>query len=93
LSKPENLDNPARFEELMHELELLSDEDSQEDRVFFSDLFHELFTLFSRLSAMITLILEMRNFSMLYLTWARNMRRALNSETGVQTGFRGILFI
>ncbi|MCJ8497977.1 AarF/UbiB family protein [Chryseobacterium salipaludis] len=46
LSKPENLDDPARFEELMHELELLSDEDSEEDRVFFSDLFHELFTLF-----------------------------------------------
>ncbi len=46
MSKPENLDDPARFEELMHELELLSDEESQEDRVFFSDLFHELFTLF-----------------------------------------------
>ena len=42
LAKVENLMNPAFFEQKLYELEILKPEDSSEEKVFFSKLFHEM---------------------------------------------------
>ncbi len=48
LAKPENIDNPAIFEEKLYALEILKEEDSEAEKVFFSKLFHEMLSLFTQ---------------------------------------------
>ena len=48
LAKVENLMNQAFFEQKLYELEILKPEDSSEEKVFFSKLFHEMLELFTR---------------------------------------------
>lgn len=48
LAKKENLDNPAIFREKLHLLEILREEDSAQEKEFFSKLFYELLELFTR---------------------------------------------
>ena len=48
LAKVENLMNQAFFEQKLYELEILKAEDSSEEKVFFSKLFHEMLELFTR---------------------------------------------
>ena len=48
LAKKENLDNPEIFLEKLHLLEILREEDSAQEKEFFSKLFYELLELFTR---------------------------------------------
>lgn len=48
VSKKETLENKALFNEKLIELEIIKPEDSQEEIRFFSQLFHELLSLFTR---------------------------------------------
>lgn len=47
LIRPENIDNPEIFTQKMFELEILRKDDSPEELAFFSQLFHEMISLFS----------------------------------------------
>ena len=48
LAKPENIHNPEVFLEKMYALEILKKEDSPEEIKFFSELFHEMLSLFTQ---------------------------------------------
>lgn len=48
LAKPENINNPDVFMEKMYELEILRSDDSPEEVKFFSELFHEMLSLFTK---------------------------------------------
>lgn len=48
LAKPENINNPEVFLEKMYALEILKEEDSAEETKFFSELFHEMLSLFTK---------------------------------------------
>lgn len=48
LAKKEIIDNPKAFTEKMYELEILREDDSKEELAFFSDMFHELLSLFTK---------------------------------------------
>lgn len=48
LAKSENLHNKAFFENKLYELEILRIQDSAEEKVFFTKLFHEMLELFTR---------------------------------------------
>ena len=48
LAKPENIYNPDVFMEKMYELEILRSDDSPEEVKFFSELFHEMLSLFTK---------------------------------------------
>jgi len=48
LTKAETLADKNLFENEMYKLEILKQEDSQEEKEFFSNMFHELFSLFSK---------------------------------------------
>ncbi len=48
LAKPENINNPEIFLEQMYALEILKEEDSPEEVKFFSELFHEMLSLFTK---------------------------------------------
>ncbi|PHQ28244.1 ABC1 kinase family protein [Leeuwenhoekiella nanhaiensis] len=48
LADPENINNPEVFTEKMFELEILREEDSPEELKFFSELFHEMLSLFTQ---------------------------------------------
>lgn len=48
LAKPENINNPEVFLEKMYALEILKKEDSPEETKFFSELFHEMLSLFTQ---------------------------------------------
>lgn len=48
LAKVENLMNQEFFEQKLYELEILKTEDTSEEKVFFSELFHEMLELFTR---------------------------------------------
>ncbi|MGB6269816.1 MAG: AarF/UbiB family protein, partial [Olleya sp.] len=48
LAKKEIIDNPELFSEKMYELEILRQDDSKEEIAFFSDMFHELLSLFTK---------------------------------------------
>ncbi len=48
LANPENIDNPAIFREKMYELEILKKEDTPEETAFFSALFYEMLSLFTK---------------------------------------------
>lgn len=47
LAIPENIDNPEFFRTKLYELEILREDDSAEEIDFFSDLFHEMLSLFT----------------------------------------------
>ncbi len=48
LAKPENINNPDVFLEKMYALEILKEEDSPEETKFFSELFFEMLSLFTK---------------------------------------------
>lgn len=48
LAKPENIANPAYFEEKLFELEILRKDDSKEELDFFRAMFHEMLSLFTQ---------------------------------------------
>lgn len=48
LAKPENINNPKVFTEKMLALEILKEDDSDEEFKFFSELFHEMLSLFTQ---------------------------------------------
>lgn len=48
LANTENLNNKAFFTEKMYELEILKPEDTKEEVAFFSQMFHELLTVFTK---------------------------------------------
>ncbi|MCG2431783.1 ABC1 kinase family protein [Aequorivita xiaoshiensis] len=48
LAQPENINNPRIFSEKMYALEILKKEDSPEEIKFFSELFHEMLSLFTK---------------------------------------------
>ncbi|WP_028281834.1 ABC1 kinase family protein [Olleya marilimosa] len=48
LAKPEVINNKILFTEKMYELEILREEDTQEELDFFSSMFHELLSLFTK---------------------------------------------
>jgi len=48
LAKPENINNPDVFMEKMYELEIIRSDDSPEEVKFFSELFHEMLSLFTK---------------------------------------------
>jgi predicted unusual protein kinase regulating ubiquinone biosynthesis (AarF/ABC1/UbiB family) len=48
LAKKENLENPAFFKSKLYELEILRTDDSPEETEFFTEMFHELLSLFAR---------------------------------------------
>ncbi|MFY7988672.1 MAG: ABC1 kinase family protein [Flavobacterium sp.] len=48
LAKKENLNNPAFFQSKLYELEILRKEDTKEEVEFFTEMFHELLSLFAR---------------------------------------------
>ncbi len=48
LAKPENINNSDVFMEKMYELEILRNDDSPEEVKFFSELFHEMLSLFTK---------------------------------------------
>lgn len=47
LAKRENIANDAIFTEKLHELEILTDLDSADERIFFRDLFREMLSIFT----------------------------------------------
>ena len=48
LAKPECIENPAIFEKKLYELEILREDDSKEELVFFRAMFHEMLSLFTQ---------------------------------------------
>ncbi|NHN24244.1 AarF/ABC1/UbiB kinase family protein [Flavobacterium jejuense] len=48
LAKKQNIDNPVFFEQKLYELEILKPEDTATEKVFFSNLFHEMLSLFTQ---------------------------------------------
>lgn len=48
LAKPEVIDNPKLFNEKLYELEILRTDDTQEEIVYFTKLFHDLLSLFTK---------------------------------------------
>ncbi len=48
LAKEENINDPDRFEEKLYQLEILRQDDSEEEKKFFSALFHEMLSLFTQ---------------------------------------------
>lgn len=48
LAKKENINNPDIFNEKMFELEILREDDSPEELEFFSEMFHEMLSLFTQ---------------------------------------------
>ena len=48
ISSPEILNNPQRFNEKLYELEILKPEDGPKEIAFFTDLFHQLLTIFTK---------------------------------------------
>ncbi|MCL5244196.1 AarF/UbiB family protein [Cellulophaga sp. 20_2_10] len=48
LAKPEVINNPVLFSQKMHELEILKEEDTKEETEFFSALFYEMLSLFTK---------------------------------------------
>ena len=48
LAKKENIENPKYFEAKLYELEILREDDSKEEIVFFKQLFHEMLSLFTQ---------------------------------------------
>ena len=48
ISSPEILNNPERFNEKLYELEILKPNDKPKEIAFFTDLFHQLLTIFTR---------------------------------------------
>ena len=48
LAKKENIQNPKLFKEKLYELEILREDDSKEEIQFFSELFHEMLSLFTQ---------------------------------------------
>ncbi|WP_397362470.1 ABC1 kinase family protein [Olleya sp. R77988] len=48
LATKEVIDNPKLFKEKMYELEILRKDDSKEELAFFSNMFHELLSLFTK---------------------------------------------
>lgn len=48
LAKEENLNNPAYFEKKLYELEILREDDSKEELVFFKDMFFDLLKVFTQ---------------------------------------------
>lgn len=48
LAKKENIDNPEIFTQKLYELEILKPEDTKEETVFFTAMFHEMLSLFAQ---------------------------------------------
>jgi len=48
LADPKNIDDIAIFKEKLYELEILTENDTPEELVFFTELFHELLSLFTQ---------------------------------------------
>ena len=48
LAKKENIDNPEYFEKTLFDLEILREDDSAEETVFFKSLFYEMLSLFTQ---------------------------------------------
>jgi serine/threonine protein kinase len=48
LAKPEVINNPAQFNAKLYELEILRLDDSPEEIAYFTDLFHDMLTLFTK---------------------------------------------
>ena len=48
ISSPEILNNPERFNEKLYELEILKPNDKPKEIAFFTDLFHQLLTIFTK---------------------------------------------
>lgn len=48
LAKKENIDNPEIFEKTLYALEILRDDDTEKEKVFFKGLFHEMLSLFTQ---------------------------------------------
>jgi len=48
LARPEVIDNPQLFNEKLYELEILRSDDSKEEIVYFTQLFHQLLSLFTK---------------------------------------------
>lgn len=48
LSKEENISDPVFFEKKLYELEILREDDSEEEIVFFKEMFHEMLSLFTK---------------------------------------------
>lgn len=48
LSKEENISDPEFFEKKLYELEILREDDSDEEIVFFKEMFHEMLSLFTK---------------------------------------------
>lgn len=48
LAKPEVINNPKLFNEKLYELEILRTDDTQEEIVYFTKLFHDLLSLFTK---------------------------------------------
>lgn len=48
LAKPEVIDNPKLFNEKLYELEILRLDDTQEEIIYFTKLFHDLLSLFTK---------------------------------------------
>lgn len=48
LAEPENISNPAYFASKLYELEILREDDSEEEVHFFTEMFHELLSLFTQ---------------------------------------------
>ena len=47
LAKKENINNKKNFEKKLYELEILRADDSKEELAFFTEMFHELLTVFT----------------------------------------------
>lgn len=47
LAEPENIDNREVFQQKLRELEILREDDTEEEIEYFSDLFHEMLSLFT----------------------------------------------
>lgn len=48
LAKKENIENPEYFQKKLYELEILREDDSAEEARFFTNLFHEMLSLFTQ---------------------------------------------
>lgn len=48
LAQKEHIDNPIYFEQKLYELEILREDDSAQEIVFFKNLFHEMLSLFTQ---------------------------------------------
>jgi len=48
LSKPENIEEPAKFESLLYTLEILKPEDAPQEKQFFTSLFKDMMLLFTQ---------------------------------------------